>query len=374
MTDNQNEETWAETLGHRPGILSQAEFVGDSSSHDANAIPSAFMWGSFLVQMENAPKSTSEIGLVFYGSQVIGRAGNNTDTKILILGRLCASQNQDGSPTIKLALSLVPILPSANEAPTPTIERMASQRTSTSSADELSSLVGRVEVRASFSPETVADGVGVMSAGFIGEWCELHPQNSTALVRQKVRIYPTPHRSRTGGFYAVEFTGPVCGLEHTGTYSHWHGTGAQIRRVQDPAKSLGVVAGDVIKMINGVPLPHKTCSADISTLLKCATRPLVLHLWRDMQNWTTHPESSSQTASAVLSLPLPAIREAQPTDPNIPLSASSAGESFRESVTNISSRANNLKSVMLDEINKKRKSVDNVRLMRQERHLVSSGS
>lgn len=109
------------------------------------------------------------------------------------------------------------------------------------------------------------------------------------VVIQDILLAPTPSDVRLGGFFAVTFTGPTCGVEHTGTYAHWHGSGADVRTVRDPAQSLGIREGDVIKVVGGKPLPHSLNSREVNIFIRNASRPMTMYIFRDPSSLASHP-------------------------------------------------------------------------------------
>ncbi len=262
--------------------------------------------GSFVVR---------DFSLIFAHGKVVGK-GLWDESQFTIVGRY----NTSSSSKLLMAATLRKITEAGHSTSPP----------SPNSHDEMSDCT---ELRCEFTMG-VKVGLEVVNA-FCGEWYNL---TDGKLKEGSMRLWPTPEPERLGGYHIFTITTPTCGIEHSGTYTQWHGVGAEIRRVGEPANSLGMRPGDVIKAINWARLPIHKKSSEVSASIKAASRPLTLLVWRDTQD----------VPLAVLSLETMA-----PIDEATQLTMATTAR-IKESFQSMEHISKDLKRDMMDEIKKKK--------------------
>lgn len=305
------------------------------------SLPMHLVWGSYLcLFLDSAnPHFDKELGVIIHGSKALG-GGTDSLGEFRMKGRCARAQDENSQPRILLAL---------------TVQYAKAQPTENSPWEGLMELrLEYVDDLSRLPPEATM----IDEACFLGTW---HTRSADKVESGRIVLRPTPPLIRTGGFYAVEYGEQSCGLEHTGTFSQWHGTGARIRTATGQSATNGVKAGDVIKMINGKPLPPKLKSSEISKLIRNSTRPMVMHLWRD----PTHSNTPQKPAK------MKPLSITHSIDPNVPLTASTGmtHESSQASIQcqRMSDETQDLKSTILAEISKKREASIKLRRSRDER-------
>jgi hypothetical protein len=327
-------------------VISHDKFLGDESAHDPSLIPTNFMWGSFggiLRDSDQSIQQWSEFGLIFHGKQVVGHGFDSAGEFFLVGKMLVIAGDATPHPEMKLALSLT----------RPQVQLDRNEK----------------EIRLEFTQHILAANRPYTS-GFIGT---VYHQDDNGLVTSgDISIWPTPFDERNGGFYAIKIEMPVCGLEHTGTFSHWHGTGAEIRVAHDPCKSLGVEEGDVLKMVNGKLIPHRLKSQDISVMLRTTPRPMTLYFWREIKRKARRLTTTSldDTLSSNWSVESPPAESSSPPAERSELHIDSSRSEFQE----MKNRSEELKIKMMGELLKKKKSLSDIRQSRQDRKSILTAS
>jgi hypothetical protein len=342
-----NMATESETLGGLPGLSTHSEFVGESQTGSDEKLPADVLLGSFRGQILRGRDvfPIADFSFVFQSQRVFGK-GNAEGKPFSMLGKFNIVGNGSARRILMAftqrhfppAAPAPPADPAANPPPTPSSRPPPSPVPPSTTFDDLTE----------FRCELVRDAVDFTNThhgcGFEGEWFARQP-NSTTIDSGKFMIWPTPSSERTGGFFAYTFITPTCGVEHSGSFQHWHGNGAEIRRVQEPAMGLGLKPGDVIKCLNGVPLPLQKRSTDISKAVKACDRPMVMLVWRDVT--PAEPNEKDDDLETVDSVP--------------DLTSRSSAADIISTVASMQSLTGDLKKDMMAEIMKKRTSLDSAR-------------
>eukprot|EP00299_Pterocystis_sp_00344_P009473 c399_g1_i1.p1 GENE.c399_g1_i1~~c399_g1_i1.p1 ORF type:complete len:353 (-),score=28.54 c399_g1_i1:101-1159(-) len=270
---------WAETLGDHPDVCNHDMYVGMRNPENMASLPPQILLGSFRGQIKNGleVQNLNDFSLIFHNYKVVGK-GVHLSKQFLINGKFNSSGDGD-SGRIRFAA-------------TQRNFRLPDAFNSESTTSKVFPFAGVVELRCEFVDDLTDLHNVPRGMGFIGDWFSTDSPDLASLEDEefqqagitsgKVVLWPTPSEERTGGYLSFTFTGPTCGLEHSGSSLQWHGPGAEVKRVHEPAVTLGMRSGDMIKFINNIPVTGNKTSSDISALIKGSDRPLTILVWRDV--------------------------------------------------------------------------------------------
>jgi len=238
-------------------IPSFGEYLGDASSSGARGIPAELMWGSYVGQMRNGPnimREFEEFNLIFRGNNGMCARGCDDQSAFTMEGDFVAIPTPT-TPHIRFAANMWMV-------------------------DQTSEQVSHFDLRCELH-ENIETHKGTHSPlGFSGKCYETRPDGTTTT--SDIAFWPTPPDARVLGFFVTQFSSESIGIHHTGTYPHWHGSGTDVKLVRDPAAQLGVRVGDVLRIVNGRPLPTNVSSSVVNRILKEEKRPLAGYFFRDV--------------------------------------------------------------------------------------------
>eukprot|EP00301_Raphidiophrys_heterophryoidea_P022585 c6713_g2_i1.p1 GENE.c6713_g2_i1~~c6713_g2_i1.p1 ORF type:complete len:391 (+),score=85.52 c6713_g2_i1:122-1174(+) len=327
------------------------KWLQNTTPTQASSIPSSLRLGSFRGELcqGNTVFPFVDFGLVLVNNYVIAK-GFVQDVEFVMNGQygLCTDDDM-----IRAAINMdLFSLPEENIAQTPKTPSSASTATTTHLTP-----ISRVELRCEITPDTIDHNNINHGHGISGVW--YRNDDNTEIIQGSIALWPTPESERTGGLLSFVFTTPLCGIEHTGALPHWHGSGAEIRRVQEPASSLGLRPGDVIRFANETPIRPHLKSLEVSSTLKQSIRPLHMIVWREVSNVTLKliAIGSLEIVDEDFGTIYEALQQQQQQQNGSQQISSVDSTAIKESFANLETITTDLRAGILEEIQKKRQSL-----------------